>query len=156
MEITMSDYKKKQQMNTLTMNGGVVRDPEGKNTGTEKSFTTFDIANTRGFGDKAKTSYFKCKAWGKTADLVVNYLKKGSQISITGELRQDQWQDNNGETKSMICIYVREMQFIGSAGKKDDTPTGRAAQKVQDEFQGEDVTGETSAKQLFDDSDIPF
>ena len=151
----MSDYKKKQQANVVMMNGGITRDPEGKNIGTDRAFVTFDLANTRGFGDKAKTSYFKCKAWGKTADLVANYLKKGSQISVTGELRQDSWEDNEGNTKSMICIYVREMQFIGSAGGKKEELTG-TARRVQEEFRGEDVTHETSASQLFSDSDIPF
>lgn len=151
----MSDYKKKQQANVVMMNGGITRDPEGKNIGTDKAFVTFDLANTRGFGDKANTSYFKCKAWGKTADLVANYLKKGSQISVTGELRQDSWKDSEGNTKSMICIYVREMQFIGSSGGKKEELTG-PAKRVQEEFQGEDVTGETSASQLFSDSDINF
>ena len=70
---------------TITLSGRLTKDPELR-THNEKSFTTFSIACTSGYGDRAKTLFFNCTASG---DAISKFFKKGDQIFITGEPTQN-------------------------------------------------------------------
>ena len=81
-------------------------------------------------------NYFEVTIWGKTAENLKPYLLKGSQIAVEGRLRQDRWQDAQGNNKSRIVINAETVQLVG--GKKQDAefnpqttyPTAQAAQKA--------------------------
>src|ERR1043166_3799596 len=55
--------------------------------------------------------------YGKKADLVEQYLKKGSQLYIEGNLQLDQWNTQGGEKRSKLKIVLDDMQFLGAKGE---------------------------------------
>lgn len=85
----------------------------------------FSIAVRDGF-KKDKTHFFDCKAFGKTAEIVRDYVKKGDEIGINGRLEQETWDDKQtNQKRSKIVIIANQVSLIG--GKKQDgqAPTER-------------------------------
>ena len=70
-----------------------------------------------------EVSYFDVKIYGKTAEGLKQYLKKGQLIRVEGMLKQDRWQDKNtGNNMSKIYINATSVRLIG--GKKEDNQNG--------------------------------
>lgn len=105
-------------MNSVNLIGRLTRNPELRTTKTGKSVCSFSIAINHGFKENKTVSYIDCEFWSSTAEYVSNYLKKGNLVSISGELRQDRWQDKDGRNQSKIKILA--LQVNGLESKKDD------------------------------------
>ena len=59
-------------------------------------------------------SYLDCVAWGKSAEIISQYIKKGSQLLVSGRLEQRSWEDkNSGQRRSRTEIVVEDFSFIG-------------------------------------------
>ncbi|AKH77585.1 single-stranded DNA-binding protein [Leptospira interrogans] len=111
-------------INRVTLVGRFTRDPEFKSiNGT--SLVNFSLANGRTYvsnGEKREEShFFDCEVWGKPADIIQQYCKKGKQIAIEGRLKQDTWETPEGKKASRIRIVVENFQLLGS---KDDSSNG--------------------------------
>lgn len=104
-------------VNNLTISGRLVRDPERK----AEKMVVFSIANSRGFGDYNKTSFFNCKVFGKTADFCQEYLSKGDEVAIIGELNQEKW-EKDGKTHYSVSINAREVKKFFKGKKEDGKP----------------------------------
>ena len=61
-----------------------------------------------------ETYFFPVTIWGKTAENLKPYLVKGQQICVSGFLKQDKWQDQNGNKQSRISIVAETVQLCGS------------------------------------------
>lgn len=145
-------------LNNWTGIGRLVRDMEMKYTSGGMAIGTFSIA----IGKRVKkgdswedyTSFFDCKCFGKTAENLNQYMVKGKQVAITGELNQDRWQ-KDGETKSRIIINCNSIQLLGikedhAPAKQYSAPSKQASaprDSAPPEFD-DDIPG--------DNSDIPF
>ena len=77
-------------LNVVTLVGRVAQDAEMRQAG-ETVVSSFSIATSDGFGEKAKTSFFNVSVWGKQAETLSKYLVKGAQIGVTGKLVQESW-----------------------------------------------------------------
>lgn len=111
-------------INRVILVGRFTRDPEFKSiNGT--SLVNFSLANGRTYvsnGEKREEShFFDCEVWGKPADIIQQYCKKGKQIAIEGRLKQDTWETPEGKKASRIRIVVENFQLLGS---KDDSSSG--------------------------------
>lgn len=91
----------------------LTRDAECKMVG-EINIANFSIAYSTGFGDKKKSNYIDCVAFGKTADVVSKYTKKGSQIAIEGSLEQDSWEGQDGKKNYKTKVRISSLQLLGS------------------------------------------
>ena len=100
-------------MNTICLLGRLVRDPETRYTQSGKAVTNFTLAVDRQF-DRDKTDFINCTAWGKTAELVGQYVRKSDLLGVTGELNIDKHED-----KYYTKVNVNKITFI--SGKKRDT-----------------------------------
>ncbi|EMM85167.1 single-stranded DNA-binding protein [Leptospira santarosai str. 2000027870] len=105
----------------MTLVGRLTRDPEFKSiNGT--SLVNFSLANGRTYvsnGEKREEShFFDCEVWGKPADIIQQYCKKGKQIAVEGRLKQDTWETTEGKKAFRIRIVVENFQLLGS---KDDS-----------------------------------
>jgi single-strand DNA-binding protein len=113
-------------INNTILVGRLTNDPDftmTKNNNTP--ICKFSIANNRGNGDSAETvSFFNIIAWKKTAELCNQYLKKGSQVVIEGTLRQNRFQDQNGQNRSRVEIVANNVQFIGSSQQQTQSGNG--------------------------------
>jgi single-strand DNA-binding protein len=117
--------------NIVTLIGRLTRDPETKQTGSGSTLCKFSLASSRWDGKEKKPGYFDCVAFGKTAETVGKYLKKGSQICVHGSLVWSSWETQEGKKNSKVEIMVNSFQFL-------DTKTN--SENVKQEFTGEDET----------------
>ncbi len=92
-------------MNTINLVGRLGNDPEVK-----ENRTTFSIATNDGFGEKKKTNWHNCVVFGKLAEIVNNYAKKGDNIAVQGSL--DYYKTQEG--KVYASILVNNVTLLGS------------------------------------------
>ncbi|MBV6342415.1 single-stranded DNA-binding protein [Candidatus Magnetobacterium casense] len=142
-------------LNKWTGVGRCTADPELRHLPSGTAVTTFSIANDKTWvaeGEKKQeVSFFRCVAWGKLAETITTYVKKGHRVGISGRLRQNRWEDSDGKKRDAIEITVEELQFLQAKGE------GREEPPIQ-EPQGSSNAGPTgsNAEKPFADDDIPF
>jgi len=73
------------------------------------------------WGTLTGTHWFSCIAWKNLAETVEKYLAKGSQVGISGSLRQKTWQTDAGENRSTVEIVVRNLTMLDGR-KKEEAP----------------------------------
>lgn len=108
-------------INHVVLIGRLTKDPELYYTNNKKAFTQFILAVNRIVSnDSDKTADFiRCQAWGKTAENLVKFMRKGSQIALTGTIRTSTY-EKNGRTCYSTDIVANEIQFLDSIKKVDN------------------------------------
>ena len=90
----------------------LTRDPEMRAIPSGTQVCEIGIAFDNGFGDQKKTCFINVTAWGKTAEFVEKYFKKGDGIMIDGRLEFETWEDKNGGGKrSKHSITAERVTF---------------------------------------------
>lgn len=97
--------------NSCVLVGRLTKDPEVKTTSTGKSVCPFTVAVDKGYGREG-TNFIDCEAWGKTAEFISKYMKKGSQILVDGRLDQQVW-ETDGQKRSKIRVVVNSVEALG-------------------------------------------
>ena len=122
-------------VNIVTFAGNLTRDPELRETGSSSVVVGFTLANTRKFKSgnetKEETAFLDVEAWGKTGEMVAQYLTKGHPALVEGRLKQEQWQDKDGNRRTKIKIVAERVHFLGGkrqAGDDGDGGQGTAPQ----------------------------
>lgn len=104
-------------INHVTLVGRLTRDAELKYTNSGQAVSNIALAvNQRRRRDDQwveEAHYFDCVVWGRTAEVLNQYLVKGKQIGIEGQLRQNRW-EQEGRTRSRVEISVNNVQLLGS------------------------------------------
>jgi single-strand DNA-binding protein len=78
---------------------------------------------------KTAVTFLDCKIWGKSAENLAQYAKKGSPLHLSGRLEQELWDDKqSGQKRSKIVVVVDEFSFIGGGDKQDSRATAPSAQ----------------------------
>ncbi|ADK81099.1 single-stranded DNA-binding protein [Sediminispirochaeta smaragdinae] len=113
---------------SFTAVGRLTRDAELRYTNSGIPLCKFSIASnySRKVHDnwQEEVSYFDFTLFGKRAEALAQYLTKGQQVVVSGQLRQDRWEDN-GEKRSRVAFFAQDVQLIG--GK----PAGQSNQQGQ-------------------------
>lgn len=115
--------------NRVTLAGNLTRDPQVRFFANERAVADFGLAINRRFKgpdgqQKEETTFVDVEAWGRTAELVGQYLTKGSPCFVEGRLRLDSWDDKKtGEKRSKLKVVAESVQFIGSRGDRGQ-PSG--------------------------------
>lgn len=112
-------------INNVVITGRLTRDAELRTTQNGKSVVSFTVANDTGFGDYKRTNFINVVAWGKTAEFVANYFKKGSAIGICGQVQTRDY-EKDGHKVYVTEIVATEVHFIENK-KNDDNATSDAA-----------------------------
>lgn len=104
--------------NSVQLIGRLGNDPEVKNLPSGKTMATFSIATSDSYrnakGDRVEdTQWHKVVAWGKTAEIVGEYLKKGHETALEGKLIHRSYINDNGEKKYITEINANEVLFLG-------------------------------------------
>lgn len=144
-------------VNLVVLIGTLTRDPESRQTPNGKTVAGFGMAINHSYktdsGEKREDATFvEVELWGRTAELVCEYVKKGDQLYVKGRLALDQWDDKTtGQKRSKMKVVGDEMQFMGAkksasvAPPRNEPPSAPPIRKPVDP----DLDAE-------DDSDIPF
>lgn len=113
-------------MNKVTLVGRLGQDPEHQTATSGNTFVKFSIATNDGYGDNKKTNWHSCTAFGKSADIINQYVKKGNEIAVSGAIYYNEHND-----KRYTNILVDSFTFIG--GKSEATDKMQDAKKVIDD-----------------------
>ena len=101
--------------------GNLTRDPELRYTPSNMAVAQIGVAVNRRWKNpqgeqQEETTFVDCEAWGRTAEVITQYLKKGRPIYVEGRLKLDQWQDKEGNNRSKLKVVIETFQFIDSRG----------------------------------------
>ena len=109
-------------MNKIILLGRLIRDPELRTVEAgDKVYTKFIIAVDRNFKSAdgtRKADLIPITIWGKKAEVVCKYLRKGSCISLSGRLRTGSYEDKEGNKKYIAEVVAEDFIFIG--GRQDN------------------------------------
>ena len=78
-------------------------------------------------GQTTVTNFIQVEAWGRNAENIAKYFKKGSKILIQGELKQNRFEDKDGNKREKVYVNVDKFEFLDSKGSNQ----GQAAPKQQ-------------------------
>ncbi len=118
--------------NKVLLMGNLTRDVELKNIAGNQSVAEIGLAVNRRFRtkegeDREETTFVDCEAWGRTAEVMKQYLSKGRPVFIEGRLKLDQWTDKDGQKRSKMRVVIESFQFIGSPGGGGGSGDGGSA-----------------------------
>ncbi|MBO6109131.1 MAG: single-stranded DNA-binding protein [Eubacterium sp.] len=119
-------------MNKVILMGNLARDPEvSYSQGSNMAIARFSIAINRRFkrDGEPDADFFNCTAFGKTAEFVEKYFRKGSRMALTGRVENDNYTNKNGEKVYSVRIVVDEVEFAerkaaadAAGGSMGDSP----------------------------------
>ena len=133
-------------MNNWNFTGNLGRDAELRTTPQGHSVLGFAVAVKSGFGDSARTTWANCQLWGKQAESMGQYLTKGKQVGIVGEVTLRQYQKQDGTPAQSLDVRVTDLTLLG--GREE---TQAPAQPRQSPRQQATKPAATES-----DDDIPF
>lgn len=146
----------KKGVNKVILVGNCGKDPETKYTASGNAVTNISLATSESWKDKQtgqtqeKTEWHKITFFGRLAEIVGEYVRKGSKLYIEGSLTTQKWTDQNGQDRYTTSIKANEMQMLDS--RSDSAPQQQAPQRApQPQVQQAPAPDMDS----FDD-DIPF
>lgn len=142
-------------MNRVTIIGRLTADPEMRTTPNGKTVTNFTVAVSRK-GDKDKTDFFRCAAWGKTGEVCGQYLGKGKKVCVVGEVSARAYTDKQGEAKASLEVFVTEVEFLSPRSEERepvDTSMPTYSQEQLEHAKQTAVDGEFTE---ISDGDLPF
>ena len=144
-------------MNLVMLLGRLVKDAEIRyaqgDQGTE--IATFTLAVDRKYKKEGQPTadFIRCKAFGKTAEIVRLYTQKGKQVAITGEIQTGSYKKQDGTTVYTTDIICNQVQLLGSADQ-----TARTSQNAQAPAPAPQPDPEPAWEQMDDigEEDLPF
>ena len=123
----MPDY------NRVILMGHLTRDPEMRYTPNNTAVCNIGLAVNRKWKNQQtgeqqeEVTFVDCTAFGRTGEVVHEYMAKGRPLFVEGRLKLDQWQDKDGNNRSKLKVIAESIQFIdppkregGEAPKSDD------------------------------------
>jgi single-strand DNA-binding protein len=102
--------------NSVNLIGRLVEDPQVELIGEKETPLLKNTLAVRQAGGKKdgewQSGFFPIEVWGKSAEIVAQYSRKGSNISVYGQLEQQKWVNNEGENRSRMIIKVFDIGLI--------------------------------------------
>jgi single-strand DNA-binding protein len=151
--------------NKVILMGNLTRDPEVKYTSGGTAIAKLGMAINRTWTNKEgqkqeETTFVDVDAFGRQAEVIGQYLKKGRPVMIEGRLKLDQWDDKQtGQKRSKLGVTLEGFQFLDSRGEggggggggqgyQSDTPAAGASSAS--------ASAPAPAANIPEDDDVPF
>ena len=147
-------------MHTAVFAGYIGRDSELKSTSSGDSVASFSLGVSIGTRDAPKTLWVDCSLWGKRADALSSYLRKGTSVTVSGDVDCRAFTSKKtGEVAAVIICRVDKLTFGSKAEQREApaafTPQQNAYQAAKKEGAAPRPAAPAPAAAGFDD-DIPF
>lgn len=136
-------------LNKATIIGRLTADPESRTTPNGQTVVTLTIATNFTWNDangqkQEKAEFHNIVAWRKLAEIMAQYLKKGSKVYVEGRLQTRSWEDQNGNKKYRTEIIADNMIMLDSKSSdntapKDSTTDTKAPEADEEEINIEDI-----------------
>ena len=109
-------------VNRVLLGGNLTRDPQVRFLANEQAVANFGLAINRRFKGsdgqmKDEVTFIDIEAWGRTAELVGQYLTKGRACFVEGRLKLDNWDDKDGQKRSKLKVVADSVQFLDSGNR---------------------------------------
>ena len=147
-------------VNKVILLGNVGKDPEIKSTASGVAVATFSIATSERFKDKAgtwqdRTEWHNLVAYQRTAEIIRDYVKKGSKLYVEGRLQTSSWDDKTtGQKKYRTEIIVNDLSLLSGRGEGEGG--GGYARSNTASFDQSSPAQDYSQETGITDDDIPF
>jgi single-strand DNA-binding protein len=140
-------------VNKVILVGNLGKDPEMKYTASGAAIANITVATSESWNDKQsgekveKTEWHRVVAFQRLAEIMGEYLTKGSQVYIEGKLQTRKWQDSDNNDRYTTEVVASQMQMLGSKGAAPQSkPSGEGGFRKEKPVTNDD----------FQDDDIPF
>jgi single-strand DNA-binding protein len=152
--------------NKVVLMGNLTRDPELRSIPSGQNVASFSLAVNRTWknasGEQQEAvDYIDCNIWGKPAEIITQYMKKGSAILVSGRLQQRTW-EQEGQKRSKVEVVVEDFNFVGGgsgdgggsgsySAPKEDSSSSAPKSTKKEESSSDDLGNEP-----INLDDIPF
>ncbi len=147
--------------NKTVLMGNLTRDPELRTTPNGQTVCSFSLAVNRTWknanGEQQEAvDYIDCNVWGKPAEIIDQYMNKGSGILVSGRLQQRSW-EQDGQKRSKVEVVVEDFNFVGGGNdgggntQRSSTPSSSSNSAPKKETKSNDSDDEP-----INLDDIPF
>ena len=118
-------------VNKVILIGNVGRDAEMKYTASGQARAVWSIATSKKYGEPPQevTTWHTCIAWAKNAEIAAQYIRKGRQVFVEGELSTRDWVDVSGVKHYKTEVIVQRFVLLGSKDAEPDAYPGYATPK---------------------------
>lgn len=152
------------ELNKVLLIGNLTQDPEVRSLASGTPVADFNLAVNRRYKDKngerrEETLFIQVESWGRQAEFVQEWLKKGRRIFVEGRLKFDSWEGRDGNKRSRIKVTAERIQFADPppSSRRDDA--GGSAVQRREESQSPKPsrqTKESESQPDVTDDDLPF
>ncbi len=167
--LATTEYNMAKGVNKVFLLGNLGKDPEIRTTPNGMTVATFSLATAERAKDQTgnwvdKTEWHNLVAFQRTAEIIRDYVKKGSQVYIEGKLQTRSWDDKiSGEKKYRTEILVNELTLLGGRGEGGSGSSSSggysrssSASSSAGSYSGAAAATPDYADQQITDDDIPF
>jgi len=132
-------------------------DPELRYTQSGQPVCSFKLVTDESYKDKEgntvdRAEWHNCVAWGKTGEIIAQYMKKGRQIYLEGRIQSRKYEDKEGQTRYITEINIQDFCFL-DGGRGADNDTARATAPVHADT---GTPSMSAAASTVHDDDLPF
>lgn len=120
-------------MNNWNFTARLGKDAEMRYLQNGDAVLNFSAAVDFGYGEKKGTIWAGCSMFGKRAEAVAPYLKKGQQVAISGELSERKWKNKEGAQQTTHEVRVAELTLVGGRNEAHEENTTRPTPKTANE-----------------------
>ena len=141
-------------INTVTIVGRMTKDCDLKYTPNGKAVGNFTLAVNRPFKNaqgQQEADFIMCQVWGKSAENLANYMKKGSQVGVVGRINTRNYENSEGKRVYVTEVVADQVAFLESKGQSNNQSNNQQQKPPADDpFKGHGEPIDVS------DDDLPF
>ena len=149
--------------NKVILMGRLTRDPETRVTASGLAICKLGLACSRAYATKdgerkEETTFIDVDAFGKQAEVITKYMRKGRPLMVEGRLKLDQWESNDGQKRSKLGVVLETFQFLGSRDDVASGDGGHSYERSSPPARSQDSAATNSSVSEADafDDDVPF
>lgn len=154
-------------INSVVLMGRLTADPELRTTQSGKSVVSFSVAVDRDFqqnGEK-QADFIGVVAWGKTAEFIDKYFRKGRMIAVVGRIQTHTYTDKDGNNRKVVEVVAEKVSFTGEKAEPSEhepsriegyEPAGNTRNPVASTTDTHESTNLENFTEISNDDVLPF
>ncbi|TFJ92163.1 single-stranded DNA-binding protein [Lentibacillus salicampi] len=146
-------------INNVTLVGRLTADPDLRYTQNGTAVANFRLAVNRPFTNQNgenEVDFINCVVWRRPAENLANYMKKGSQIGITGRIQTRNYENNEGRTIYVTEVVADNVAFLESKKQSNNQSSNQSNSQQQTDKSNTDPFKDNGEPIDISDSDLPF
>jgi len=134
----------KHDLNVIIFAGRLTDNPEIKYSDNEYAYLRFTVANNRTYKGETKVNWINCVVFGKTAEFLSDYAKKGSTLTVKGDARWEKYTNKEGKEVTAVVVHADEV-YLGYSGENN---TKTEKDEIKDLEDAQEDTKENPEKEV--------